>query len=170
MTGTHRDTIRRLLVEIGEGCAQLMDEQMRDLPCRRIEVDEIWSYQRSSHRGDSRPANSWRGSSRRPGRALAKGASLRTDDAQQRATKAMIRAAIVLYLYVTDTLCGDGTKPSQDHCVIFHSYRGERVAALSNYRRVLRNMEAVCRGVSRGWDKIEPPPNFDERQARYRSN
>ena len=56
MTGTHRDTICRLLVEIGEGCAQLMDEQMRDLPCRRIEVDEIWSYQRSSHRGDSRPA------------------------------------------------------------------------------------------------------------------
>jgi hypothetical protein len=29
MTGTHRDTICRLLVEIGEGCAKLMDEQMR---------------------------------------------------------------------------------------------------------------------------------------------
>jgi hypothetical protein len=101
---------------------------------------------------------------------LAKGASLRTDDAQQRATKAMIHAAIVLHLDVTDALCADGTKPSQDHCVVFHSYRGERVAAPSNYRRVLRNMEAVCRGVSRGWDKIEPPPNFDERQARHRSN
>ena len=35
MTGTHRDTIMRLLVEVGAGCAQLMDEQMRDLPCRR---------------------------------------------------------------------------------------------------------------------------------------
>jgi IS1 family transposase len=44
MTGTHRDTICRLLVEVGEGCAALMDEQMRELPCRRIEVDEIWSY------------------------------------------------------------------------------------------------------------------------------
>ncbi len=44
MTGTHRDTICRLLVEVGDGCAQLMDEQMRDLPCRRIEVDEIWAY------------------------------------------------------------------------------------------------------------------------------
>jgi hypothetical protein len=43
MTGTHRDTICRLLVEIGDGCATLMDEQMRDLPCRRIEVDEIWA-------------------------------------------------------------------------------------------------------------------------------
>jgi IS1 family transposase len=44
MTGTHRDTICRLLVEVGEGCAKLMDEQMRELPCRRIEVDEIWAY------------------------------------------------------------------------------------------------------------------------------
>jgi hypothetical protein len=44
MTGTHRDTICRLLVEVGDGCAKLMDEQMRELPCRRIEVDEIWSY------------------------------------------------------------------------------------------------------------------------------
>ena len=34
MTGTHRDTICRLLVEVGDGCAQLMDEQMRELPCR----------------------------------------------------------------------------------------------------------------------------------------
>jgi hypothetical protein len=44
MTGTHRDTICRLLVEIGEGCARLMDEEMRELPCLRIEVDEIWAY------------------------------------------------------------------------------------------------------------------------------
>jgi hypothetical protein len=44
LTGTHRDTIMRLLVEIGDGCATLMDEQMRDLRCRRIEVDEIWSF------------------------------------------------------------------------------------------------------------------------------
>ena len=44
MTGTHRDTICRLLVEVGEGCAKLMDEQMRELSCRRIEVDEIWAY------------------------------------------------------------------------------------------------------------------------------
>jgi len=44
MTGTHRDTICRLLLEIGDSCAKLMDEQMRELPCRRIEVDEIWAY------------------------------------------------------------------------------------------------------------------------------
>lgn len=44
MTGIHRDTIMRLLVEAGAGCADIMDEKMRELPCRRIQVDEIWSY------------------------------------------------------------------------------------------------------------------------------
>ncbi len=44
MTGTHRDTICRLLVEVGKGCARLMDERMRELRCRRIEVDEIWAF------------------------------------------------------------------------------------------------------------------------------
>jgi len=101
---------------------------------------------------------------------LAKGVSLRSDDAQQRATKAMVHSAIILHLYTVDRRCADGSKSSQDHCIIFHSYRGERVAAPSNYRRMLRNMEAVCRIVARGWNNIEPPPSFDERQARYRSN
>src|ERR1700688_1979628 len=41
MTGTHRDTICRLLVEVGEGCDKIMDEEMRGLPCARIDVDEI---------------------------------------------------------------------------------------------------------------------------------
>jgi IS1 family transposase len=44
MTNTHRDTIMRLLVQVGTGCAKLMDEEMRDLPCRRLQVDEIWCY------------------------------------------------------------------------------------------------------------------------------
>ncbi|MGB6655699.1 MAG: IS1 family transposase [Methylovirgula sp.] len=44
MTDTHRDTVMRLLVEVGTGCAKIMDETMRELSCRRIQVDEIWSY------------------------------------------------------------------------------------------------------------------------------
>lgn len=44
MTDTHRDTIMRLMVEVGNGCEKIMDEQMRKLPCRRIQVDEIWAY------------------------------------------------------------------------------------------------------------------------------
>lgn len=44
MLDIHRDTICRLLARVGEGCARLMDESMRDLTSRRIQVDEIWSY------------------------------------------------------------------------------------------------------------------------------
>jgi IS1 family transposase len=44
MTDTHRDTITGLLVEVGEGCKALLDAEMRDLTCRRIEVDEIWAF------------------------------------------------------------------------------------------------------------------------------
>jgi hypothetical protein len=43
-TGTHRDTITRLLVEIGDGCERLLDERMRGLDCRRVQVDEVWSF------------------------------------------------------------------------------------------------------------------------------
>lgn len=50
MTGTHRDTICRLLVEVGEGCAALMDETMRGLDCRRMQVDEIWTYVQKKQR------------------------------------------------------------------------------------------------------------------------
>jgi IS1 family transposase len=44
MTDTHRDTIMRLLVQVGNGCAKLLDNRMRGLNCERIQVDEIWCY------------------------------------------------------------------------------------------------------------------------------
>jgi IS1 family transposase len=44
MTGVHRDTIGRLLLKVGTTCEEIMDETMRDLPCRRIELDECWSF------------------------------------------------------------------------------------------------------------------------------
>jgi IS1 family transposase len=44
LTDTHRDTVTRLLVQVGNGCAKLLDEQMRDLNCRRVQVDEVWTY------------------------------------------------------------------------------------------------------------------------------
>ncbi len=40
----HRDSIMRYMVRVGEGCAKLMDEEMRGLDCKRIQVDEIWSF------------------------------------------------------------------------------------------------------------------------------
>ncbi|HEY2858739.1 MAG TPA: IS1 family transposase [Terracidiphilus sp.] len=44
ITGVHRDTIMRLGVKVGQGCTALMDEKMRDLPCTRLEMDEIWGF------------------------------------------------------------------------------------------------------------------------------
>ena len=44
MTGVHRDTIMRLGVKVGQGCTALMDAKMRDLPCTRLELDEIWGF------------------------------------------------------------------------------------------------------------------------------
>ncbi|MBI4183215.1 MAG: DDE-type integrase/transposase/recombinase [Proteobacteria bacterium] len=44
LTGVHRDTIMRLGVKIGEGCAMLHDRMMRGLQVPILEFDEIWSY------------------------------------------------------------------------------------------------------------------------------
>lgn len=44
MTGVHRDTIMRLGVRMGEGCQAMMDEKLRNLKSRVIEVDEVWGF------------------------------------------------------------------------------------------------------------------------------
>ncbi|MBA3570912.1 MAG: IS1 family transposase, partial [Pyrinomonadaceae bacterium] len=44
MTDVHRDTIIRLMKRVGAGCEQIMDSEMRDLSCERLQLDEIWSF------------------------------------------------------------------------------------------------------------------------------
>ena len=44
ITGLHRDTIIRLLVLAGERCIAVMDTQMRNLHCKHLQADEIWSF------------------------------------------------------------------------------------------------------------------------------
>jgi IS1 family transposase len=44
ITGVHRDTIMRLGVRIGEGCAKLLDRKMRNLPCKHLQFDEVWGF------------------------------------------------------------------------------------------------------------------------------
>ncbi|MBA3713060.1 MAG: IS1 family transposase [Pyrinomonadaceae bacterium] len=44
MTGVHRDTVMNLGVKVGQGCARIMDEKMRNLDCRNIQIDEIWGF------------------------------------------------------------------------------------------------------------------------------
>ena len=40
----HKNTVSKLFVEAGEACAAYQDRVLRDLSCRRIQVDEIWSF------------------------------------------------------------------------------------------------------------------------------
>lgn len=44
ITGIHRDTIMRLGVRMGEGCQRILDEKMRGLNSRVIQVDEVWGF------------------------------------------------------------------------------------------------------------------------------
>lgn len=38
------NTVTKLLVDVGTACAKYHDEVMRDLPCQRIQCDEIWTF------------------------------------------------------------------------------------------------------------------------------
>jgi len=44
ITGVHRDTIMRLGVRMGEGCQKIMDEKLRNLSSKLIQVDEVWGF------------------------------------------------------------------------------------------------------------------------------
>ena len=44
MTRIHRDTIMRLLIRVGEGCARFLDSQVKAVHAQRVQVDEIWTY------------------------------------------------------------------------------------------------------------------------------
>jgi IS1 family transposase len=44
MTGAAKNTVTKLLVDIGEAASAYMNETLVDLPCRVIECDEIWSF------------------------------------------------------------------------------------------------------------------------------
>lgn len=44
MTGVSKNTIAKLLVELGAACSKYLDENLCNLPCKRIQCDEIWSF------------------------------------------------------------------------------------------------------------------------------
>jgi IS1 family transposase len=44
MTGIHRTTIMKLLCGLGRACSEYQDKVFRNLPCKRIQCDEIWSF------------------------------------------------------------------------------------------------------------------------------
>ncbi len=44
VTGAAKNTVTKLLVDLGRACSEYQDRVMRELPCTRIECDEIWSF------------------------------------------------------------------------------------------------------------------------------
>jgi IS1 family transposase len=44
MTSVAKNTVVKLLAEIGSVCAEYQHVTLRNLPCKRIQCDEIWSY------------------------------------------------------------------------------------------------------------------------------
>jgi IS1 family transposase len=44
MTGAAKNTVIKLLVDLGRACSAFQDETLRELPCQRIQCDEIWSF------------------------------------------------------------------------------------------------------------------------------
>jgi IS1 family transposase len=44
MTDSVRNTVSKLLVNLGVVCAEYQDKTLRNLTCKRIECDEIWSF------------------------------------------------------------------------------------------------------------------------------
>ncbi len=44
VTGAAKNTVTKLLVDLGAACSEYQDGALANLPCTRIECDEIWSF------------------------------------------------------------------------------------------------------------------------------
>ncbi|MBI2074273.1 MAG: DDE-type integrase/transposase/recombinase [Candidatus Levybacteria bacterium] len=44
MTGVAKGTVTRLLASVGKACMEYQDVILRNLPCKQIQCDEIWSF------------------------------------------------------------------------------------------------------------------------------
>lgn len=44
MTGVAKNTVTKLLVQLGAACSKYMDQTLVNLPCKLVQCDEIWSF------------------------------------------------------------------------------------------------------------------------------
>jgi IS1 family transposase len=44
LVGVEHKTVMRVLLRVGDRCALLLNERMRRLPCKLVQVDELWTY------------------------------------------------------------------------------------------------------------------------------
>ncbi|MDH4248013.1 MAG: IS1 family transposase [Deltaproteobacteria bacterium] len=50
ITGCSINTVTKLLVDAGTACQQYQDKHLRNLSCKRVQLDEIWSFVHSKQR------------------------------------------------------------------------------------------------------------------------
>src|ERR1700683_2473994 len=66
MTGASKNTVQKLLIDLGSACSEYMNKHLVNLSCERVQCDEIWSFvaakeanvtdemrERNPHAGDS---------------------------------------------------------------------------------------------------------------------
>src|SRR5579862_808578 len=44
MTGVAKNTIAKLLIELGAACSDYLNKNLVNLQCKRVQCDEIWSF------------------------------------------------------------------------------------------------------------------------------
>jgi IS1 family transposase len=66
ITGVAKNTVTKLLVDLGAACSEYQDKTLRNLPCRYLQADEIWSFCNAKarnvpdeHRGDPQWGDVW---------------------------------------------------------------------------------------------------------------
>jgi IS1 family transposase len=61
MTGVAKNTVAKLLVDLALVCAKYQDEHLRNLPCRHVQCDEIWSFVGAKQKNvtEEKMSNGW---------------------------------------------------------------------------------------------------------------
>src|SRR5438128_1089636 len=61
LTGASKNTVAKLLVDAGRACSVYQDRVLRNLSCKRVQVDEIWNFvyanQKNVRHAKAAPAN-----------------------------------------------------------------------------------------------------------------
>lgn len=63
ITGASKNTVTKLLVNVGRACSEYRDRVLRNLPCKRLQCDEIWAfcYAKEKNIPDDKKGQFWYG-------------------------------------------------------------------------------------------------------------
>lgn len=61
LTGVAKNTVAKLLVEVGRACSEYQDKAFVNLPCKRVQCDEVWSFVGAKEKNTTKEtkANGW---------------------------------------------------------------------------------------------------------------